>query len=354
MQTHHEYSPSCLYRRVLCPGSVLYADLDTTSPYAEYGTRMHRLIDLPPERRREACPDLSSEDEKLLDMADRWARIWATGASQIESEKRLELASKGRIVYWGTPDRIYVMPPTTVEIVDWKFGWRPLNESAWSGQAAGLAALVFSNYTTCTHVVCKALHLRSGKDPSIRVFTNPTKTLRDFLALLKDLKSQRTVKRPCPEACECCPGLGQCVEAHDRLMELVQIHHEFLPEASRLEMLVDNVSVIEAWVEHLRDYIREYLNGGGQLRNAMLVDMPGRREVSDVPGLVEAWTHWAGNVNALLPAIRANIGPTEQTFIRLWRESHPADSIEDAKGAFAKSFGKFITQGQGTKKLCFR
>jgi len=141
-ETHHINSPSRLYRRYHCPGSV-HLEKDRPDPggeYAEKGHLLHKAVWLPKEE-WPGLSDLTSSDIQTLEIAT--GCLEKLNVSEWHVETPLKLVGKFfEIATEGTPDGWGVNADGIIELVDFKFGWIEVSEPAENLQLAAYACML--------------------------------------------------------------------------------------------------------------------------------------------------------------------------------------------------------------------
>lgn len=165
---HALLSPSSLYRRAHCPGSLRMERAAPETPdkpeglpetSADRGRRLHELISagiLDPSKRLEYMAEAGAEDAWILEAC--WAesqRLWdiLTAAQRSRAkvlvEKTIDLAVLN--MEQGTPDLAIVCPGTDAEdgiliLRDWKSGSGWVPKARWNLQLAAYAAALMRQY----------------------------------------------------------------------------------------------------------------------------------------------------------------------------------------------------------------
>jgi len=128
MSEHAKYSPSQLHRIIECPGSAaLTADEpDETTNYAEEGTMRHRVMEVAISTNSPLPVSLAKEQLRACEDAYEYY-TGVTNEAALEGRWSVQLEAKTSLAYLNLPDchgtaDVVVCTPSTLHIIDWKFG----------------------------------------------------------------------------------------------------------------------------------------------------------------------------------------------------------------------------------------
>lgn len=211
---HHPFSPSCLERRDLCPGSweVEAAIPDMTTPEASSGTRIHEAVayGLSLKDGQSVGVILQDNEKELTEKCLNFASELITDGVQVLVEQPLAYYDNGETepLYTGTADVVLVLKKTVI-VIDWKTGFQPVVEAANNLQGAAYALAAMQQWSKSSATVI-FYNPRIGQETT-HTFEN-WKGIRDEIkSIIDKCKSEPTLK-PCENACRYCKGAlsGSC------------------------------------------------------------------------------------------------------------------------------------------------
>lgn len=213
---HHPFSPSCLSRRELCPGSwsVELNLPDTETPEAASGTRIHKAVEMMltlKEGESFTMQIEESEAELARKCVAKLKEINLKGLP-IECEKKVcYYTRQGDLLYSGIVDVIFFdKEEDCVTIVDWKSGFNTVTEAKDNLQGGGYALAGMQEYQ------CKKARV-IFYNPRIEQFSQHLFTdWRGIYDVVNGIIQGCIVKdaplRPSENACKYCKGAlsGAC------------------------------------------------------------------------------------------------------------------------------------------------
>ena len=323
MSAHARLSCSGAYRWRACPGSPrLEAQFpETTSPYAEEGTRAHLLLEtaalLGLERVADALDLVDGADaemaEHLQPVLDWVRREQASRPGcEVFFERRVDPGKAlGRRDTWGTVD-IMLFDHARAEIVigDLKYGAGQAVEATDNTQlrlyAVGALARVSLTAERVTMVILqpRAYHA----DGPVRAETLTRAELEAFAAEMKTAATA-TDDPDAPliagEHCHFCRAAGACSVLADYSLSVAReafaaLQQPLQPE--RVARLLREADTVRGWLKALEAHALELANSGTELPGWKLVARRGHRRWLDPDqALVQLATTYGVDASTLAP-----------------------------------------------------
>ena len=211
---HHPFSPSCLSRRELCPGSwnVENELPDMTTPEASSGTRIHEAVayGLSLKDGQSVKVVLQDNEKELAEKCLSFAQNYKADGQELLVEQPLAFYDEGseEALYTGTAD-VVLVGRQSVTIIDWKTGFSPVVEAANNLQGAAYALAAMQQWSKSSATVI-FYNPRIGQETA-HTFENWRGIRDEIKAIIDRCKSESTLK-PCESACKYCKGAlsGAC------------------------------------------------------------------------------------------------------------------------------------------------
>ncbi len=296
--THAKLSASGSERWINCPASIRLSEgiAPTTSKYAEEGTAAHALAEMC--LRKDGDPrsmighkvEGSEVTEEMADAVNVYLtaiKDWKTTLSPITTlavETKFDLGWLGRPDMSGTNDAMLAEPFGNLVVFDFKYGAgypvEVVTERGPNPQMMyyALGAAGEMGYETVTLVIVqpRAHH----DDGPVR---HHTLDIADLMAWGKTvlLPAAEATEKPDAKACvgpwcKFCPALALCPAQHERataLAKQVFAPEQFTPPmrnlpapelmpVSSMRDVLDKATVVEAWFNACREYVRVGLENG--------------------------------------------------------------------------------------------
>lgn len=290
---HARLSPSSMDRWSVCAASVRLSEgiPNTTSSYAEEGTRMHGICaDVLNGKPWPAPTNISEDAEEHCRVYTDYVQnlVKATGG-KLFVEQHISAEKIDKDVF-GTADAIvYDEKNSRLHIIDFKYGAGIAVESEGNKQmrcyALG-ALLTFSDFRVdeieITIVQPRAPHTCGP----IRSETLSALGLLRFAGELREL-AERTRN---PKAlfatgdhCRFCPAAGICTALSAKATELALTKFEskapYVPE--KLAEVLDRLPLLEDWIKSVREFAFNELNAGKVVPHWKLVPKRAQRKWTD-------------------------------------------------------------------------
>lgn len=365
---HHLNGPSRLGRRFLCPASaqmeahVLEQDPEAprrSSLPALEGTALHAALARSwfdpalwkPEVEAHGIPWLE-EYEELLKKCGAFLRERRFDRDYL-MEKEVPIVirdSQGLEISGGTTDVFGkpLVPGRPFLVIDWKFGRVEPSEVFTACQTAGYVAGALWEYPPGTKALAFVY------DPRTETLYEFEFTREEAIARVEEII--RATEAPVPklgpstEACEYCTALAVCPAARELAMQAaLRYYAEILTPAIAAEQL-PFLRFVERWAESLRDWIREQLERGVQIRGAKLTERQGDRYVENVAGILETLREEGVSAEKLWPLMKVSATSLEDCYARDFAE-RTGGTIKAGKERFAAVAGHHIGRGSAKRIL---
>lgn len=360
-ELHATLSPSSSDRWLNCPASVrasagLPVD-DYGSAYAREGTAAHALGELMARRQL-----LNLGQEEFVQLY----KIWATEYSDVQSEEmdaygqeyvdflraRLEEVPDSILLLeqrlptgvpncWGTSDAV-IVSPTTVEIVDLKYGKGVLVTAAKNPQLRlyGIGALEsFGDLLGKVEMVwCTVYQPRLGHIETEELEAQGLRAWRDDVVIpaAELALSEDAPFVPSEEACRWCPVSGNCKAQMEYSTRLdFTVDPSDLTDDDLVEAL-SSIPGIRQWCDAVSDHaLKRVYSEGTPIPGWKVVMSGGRRSVTDPEGA--------------LTALR-DLGYTDEQ-IATTKIKGIGDLEKLLKKGFEGAIGAYVAKGAGSPSL---
>lgn len=222
---HHPFSPSCLERRDLCPGSweVEAAIPDMTTPEASSGTRIHEAVayGLSLKDGQSVGVVLQDNEKELTEKCLSFARNYIADGQEMLVEQPLAFYDEGseEPLYTGTAD-VVLVGKQSVTIIDWKTGYSPVVEAANNLQGAAYALAAMQQWSKSSATVI-FYNPRIGQETA-HTFENWRGIRDEIKAIIDKCKSPERQLCTGEKQCKYCKGAlsGSCPALQAHTLEL--------------------------------------------------------------------------------------------------------------------------------------
>jgi CRISPR/Cas system-associated exonuclease Cas4 (RecB family) len=341
--THHPCSPSALFRRCACPGSMhmenkviealgRYAPVSDTEDgeWSEEGTLLHEAVFTPKLRE-----NLSNEQLLALEPIDEFLEQFKD-EQQTFHELHLQLIAPFLIdpkFVWteGTADFVCIRG-NVAYVADWKFGFIEVDSPEENHQLAAYAAMVMQEFGV-DEVVVYVLQPRISKKPKEFTFTN-------FAGLLRTIK-QIVINCQRPNAplnngshCRYCNAKSFCPE-YAKLNSIVSYTRETLAIDELAEVWA-KTGLVLARINEIRTHIKNALAlNGGEAPGILLYKKKGSRVVADVQKCYESVQEFF-TIEEFMAFVKVNISDFEKELGKRMKAKGKVKSIKQGIDAFRK------------------
>ena len=353
-QKHHPCSPSVLYRRELCRGSLaVEKDLpEISNPFSERGTRLHQLIaDMILCKEAEAA---TAEEQALVqDMYDFYKdRCFGYLPIFTEVEHPLEYKKDDTVLFHGTCDLLAIKPETkTGIIIDWKTGFRDLTpaEDNVQGAAYAIAAMQMYQLDLVTVVFYNPVIHQKTEYP----FTWSANLNRSIEKIVIDAENGEGLLCPGEEQCLYCKGAlhGTCPAFRGIATELYEVAKRqplemisTMPDSTLVDV-VEKGKLISKFADAAEKELKDRCEKQGEVCGYFLKEISGGREADDLKGL---WGMLKPELDQedFLSCCKVSIPSLEKLFIKAI-----GSPVKEGKERFADLTADYVSEKPPKKML---
>lgn len=299
-RTHARFSPSSLEARELCPG---WQDSNEESVYAADGERCHEATEAKLKGDDSVQAALRSDLASFVDECYNYAAPRIAGAEEIVYETRVyhshPLLKENS---FGTPD-VYAITGARCQLIDFKFGRRPVTHAKDNLQGWTYALAIFDTYEKVEEITVHFVVPRLHKGTSSHTFTRREDYDRLLARVLRTVE-RADANRPedyCASWSACayckrkatCPVMALAVErayelATDKLTPVRFNEAVSSTKPEDLGFLQNAAKLIEDWAQQEQNRIKELALGGNEVSGYELRFARGRTTVHVVGKVVAA------------------------------------------------------------------
>lgn len=308
MSGHALLSASSAHRWMNCPPSALKESQfseTTVSPYALEGTRAHAAAEwkLTTWLKTGQTPDSPDvDDEEMQDCTSEYrdyvirqfeAARTRTPDAQLIVEQRLDY-SRWVPGGFGTGDAV-IIADGELDIIDLKYGKGVAVSAEGNPQlmlyAAGAVAayeMLYDIHTVRTHIFQPRLHSISVAEFDIQQLTEWLENDVKPVALLAS-KGQGEYKAG--SWCQFCHIKAQCRARARQMTDVLEARQDpALLTAEEIAELLPRLELAGKWVDDVKSFALEKALVGQKFPGYKLVEVPGRRRITDQDALAKALT----------------------------------------------------------------
>ena len=355
MSDHHEYGPSCLRRRELCPGSVYEErDLpDISNPASERGTRLHRLIaSVISKEEVEAHSD--DEREIIQDMYDFFMDYLVSAGKnpKYTPEIRLSYGDDKGVLFFGTCDVLIINEHEKRGIIiDWKTGFKEVDPAENNIQGLGYAVCAMQMYNLESVTVVfynPVIHQKTEY-----TFERNHSLFNHIQRVICDSKNGKGNLKPGEEQCMYCKAAlhGTCKAFRDMAEEVYQVAKtqplemlSIMPDAT-LSEVIEKGKLIGKFLESAEKEMKDRCEKQGEVCGYFLKEVSGGREADDLKGL---WGMLKPELdqNDFLSCCKVSIPSLEKQFIKA-----TGSPVKEGKERFAYLTADYVSEKPPKKML---
>lgn len=298
---HAKFSPSSLKHLELCPGWG--SDGNEESIYATDGTRCHKALEALLNGDTDLYEDLSSDLQSFVDDCHQYIAPRIAGAEQIVTEKRVfhknpllkELAH-------GTPD-IYAITGTEAQLLDEKYGRRPVEHAKTNLQGYAYALALFDTYEKLETITVHFIVPRVHRCTSCHTFTRSQdyeRMLARVLRVVERAQANRLEDYSSSwSACAYCRRKATCETLAKSIHRVYEIETDEISDvsvgtavtkvdAASLGFLNNVAKVVEDWAKQQQDRVKQLAIEGNEVTGYELRFTKGRTTVRSVGEVLKA------------------------------------------------------------------
>ena len=282
--SHHNFSPSSLEQYRLCPGSyqMQLGIEERPSEAAAEGTLLHNAV---------ATGDFTGLNEEQIELVTRCIEF---RKSFIEPDSRDTLVLNEEFLHIhdendeevtnGTADCI-ILPEKPVPIlIDWKFGYTPVNAVNENIQLATYALGIMQFYKVDS-VDAWVFQPRLYKKTH-HVFTNGAAILANIKSIIKRASSENIHLKPSEAACRYCKARLSCPAFRVKFQKLMASRGDYdLNHIPTLEKLYDASKSIKTFLNEIENAVKSVIEKQGMCGKYVFQTSEGAREIKDLNAL---------------------------------------------------------------------
>jgi hypothetical protein len=293
MSGHHEFGPSCLRRRELCPGSAWeeYGLPEIHSQASMRGSKLHQFI-----ANAISCMEYKADedDEKIVQDMFAFLRDRTSDYSQsnIFAEMQLEYWKGDEELFFGTCDVIAVDQKNhTGVIIDWKTGFNEVDPAEDNIQGLGYAVCAMQMYNL--EYVTVVFYNPVIHQKSEYTFERSPSLFNHVERVISDSKNGKGNLKPGEEQCRYCKAAlhGTCKAFRDMAEEVYQVAKTqplemlfVMPDATLAEV-IDKGKLIGKFIEAAESEMKKRCELSGEVAGWTVKEVSGGRDADDIKGL---------------------------------------------------------------------
>lgn len=284
---HHEFSPSRLEQIRLCPGSYLMQKgiPDEESEWAREGTMLHNAVASGSNR------GLNDEQIELVDRCRDFMKGLIDGNCAFEQERKFEIYDNENddiLLTYGTADVVIFNKLTNLlTVIDWKFGYTPVNDVSENIQLASYAVGAMSHYGV-NNCDCWVFQPRLNRK-SRHLFTCPEAIIANIKTIIKRATSDRMVLYASENSCRYCRARLSCPAFRVEFQKMAASRGNYdLSNIKHLERLFDASKAVKSFINDIEAAVKKVIEETGRCGRYTFQTTEGAREIKDLNGLYSA------------------------------------------------------------------
>lgn len=332
---HHDFSPSRLEQFRLCPGSYfMQKDIpEVEGEWAKEGKLLHKAI--------ETGNYDGLSDDQIATVED--CRAFALSLTNspdalVEREQTFEITDDdGNVLTVGIADHV-IVDNGTLTVIDWKFGYNPVNDVKENIQLAAyaLGAMLKYGIACCD---CWVYQPRIHKK-SHHVFTNAAAIRANIRTIIKRSQSENLLLKPSDSACRYCKARLNCPAFRLKYQHLSACKRDYdLSDIPTLTSLFEASKEVKSFINDIEAAVKSIIERDGRCGKYIFQISEGAREVKDL--------------NALYAIFKELVTPQEFNSVCKITLGKFETLIADKLIADAKAKGEKLTKTDA-KALCFQ
>jgi hypothetical protein len=276
---HHEFSPSKLEQFRLCPGSYqMQKGLpDTTSPAAEEGTLLHAAV------ANNSTEGLNSEQTTAVESCLNYLDSITCDGDDVFPEIGIKLfhLDTNDLLTEGTADVIKVSRRGELDVIDWKFGYTPVNNVSNNIQLATYAAgaMLKFGFNKCNaHVFQPRI-----KRFSTYTFTDFNAIVRNVQNIIKNAQSYKIVLNATDDSCRYCKARLNCPAFRMKYQKLAASSTKYdLNNPNILEELYEVSRDVKTFINEIENKMKQTIEEQGSCGKYVFDIKDGAREIKNL------------------------------------------------------------------------
>lgn len=348
---HHEFSPSRLGQLQLCPGAhkMQLGMEDVDNEYSTEGNLLHEAL------ATGNLDNLDSDQVDLVQLCNRFLDDMVNDGDIVIREERVEVRdTDDTIITYGTCDIIILHLDKSISIIDWKFGYNPVDRVNKNIQIATYAVGAMQKYnaTACN---CWVFQPRIYHTSNY-TFRNADAIISNIKLIIKKAKAPAYVLNPSEVACRYCLAQSKCVAFCEKFNSIVSLDSGGfdLTCESTVERLYEAGKVAKAMIKRIDDALRSIISDTGKCGKYTITTTKGTRQVLDLNSLYAVAKDYL-TINEFTGACKVSISKLEPMIVEKlvqeaeWRGEKLTKT--SAKKMVNDMFGGLITLGAGSERI---
>ena len=282
---HHDFSPSRLEQFRLCPGSYfMQKDIpEVEGEWAKEGKLLHKAI--------ETGNYDGLSDDQIATVED--CRAFALSLTNspdalVEREQTFEITDDdGNVLTVGIADHV-IVDNGTLTVIDWKFGYNPVNDVKENIQLASyaLGAMLKYGIACCD---CWVYQPRIHKK-SHHVFTNAAAIRANIRTIIKRAQSENLLLKPSDSACRYCKARLNCPAFRLKYQHLSACKRDYdLSDIPTLTSLFEASKEVKSFINDIEAAVKSIIERDGRCGKYVFQIAEGSREVKDLNAVYDTF-----------------------------------------------------------------
>lgn len=279
---HHDFSPSRLEQFRICPGSyVMQQGLsEIESEWSKEGTLLHNAV---------ATGNMDGLNDEQREVVERCLNFWDSlvhDDDEVLVEQKFSVYdTDGSELTYGFIDLcIFNQETSELLVVDWKYGYIPVNDVKCNIQLAtyALAAMQKFGVSKCK---CFVFQPRIKKS-SHYTFTNPDAIRQNIKSIIAKARDSKIVLNAQQEACRYCNARLACPAFRVEFQKLSASKGDYdLTDTNTLEKLYDATKNVKTFISEIERMVKQTIEETGSCGKYQFQTTDGAREIKDLNAL---------------------------------------------------------------------
>jgi hypothetical protein len=326
---HHEFGPSSLRRRELCPGSVFEERglPDVSNPDSDRGTRLHDMIAAVCAYNDKDIKNMGAATDEERELVSAMYEFFKDRTAIyeplfFETESLLVYKKDGEVLFFGTCD---VLAQDNAEkhglIIDWKTGWGEVAPAEDNVQGAAYAIAAMQMYGLEAVTVC--FFNPVARWQSEYTFRRSDALFRSIEEIIGRSMDGKGVLSPGDEQCRYCKAAlhGTCPALRALTLDVHEVAEkqplDALPSMpdEQLAELVEKGKVVGKLLKAAEDELKSRCEERGEVAGWCIKETSGGREIKDLNALWGRVRDYFESTSAFLECCSVSVPQVERQVI---------------------------------------
>ncbi|MGE4300864.1 MAG: DUF2800 domain-containing protein [Victivallaceae bacterium] len=282
---HHDFSPSSLEQYRLCRASYFMQQglPKDDSEAAIEGTLLHNAV------ATKSVDGLTTEQQVSVIKCLNFAKsLIPPGPHEIYTEIPLEVAIGGKVITYGTADYLIRTSENRLILIDWKFGYAPVNNASKNIQLASYAVGVMQKFGA-TECECWIYQPRINHNTH-HVFRNASSIIDHIWLIIREATDDTFLRfSPGDEACRYCRARLACPAFRRKYMKVSGVRDGFdLSNPDKVSKMYEDTRLIKSFVSDVENALRRIIESTGSCGKYCFQTCDGSRQIKDLNALYSA------------------------------------------------------------------